>query len=68
MNKNMTYTIKFSSTIDNLEFFEWVSKQNDPDEFIMNALKKSMIENEMKRSTISKEDLDDIINSIDDYF
>ena len=61
MNKNMTYTIKFANTTENLEVFNWISKQNDSDEFIINVLKDAMKESN-GGILLSREELEDISN------
>lgn len=62
MNKNMSYTINFNNTPENLELFTWLSQQKDSDDFIINILKESMsVSNKKNEKKENMASIDDIL-------
>lgn len=68
MDRNMTFSIKFMTTPENLKLFTWISEQKDPDKFIVNILKDAFKNNtKNKAKDISSKDLEMLLND-DDFW
>ena len=68
MNIKLEYTIDFGNTQERIDLFNWISKQDNPNEFILDTLERAMQEKNKNKMIITEDELKEIIDSIDDDF
>lgn len=68
MNNKIKYTIEIDNSSENRELIDWLNKQENLNEFIVIMLEKAMIEQRNKETTMTNDELNKIINSLDDSF
>lgn len=68
MNNKIKYTIEIDNSSENRELIDWLNKQENLNEFIVIMLEKAMIEQRNKEATMTNDELNKIINSLDDSF
>lgn len=68
MNNKIKYTIEIDNNSENRDLINWLNKQEDLNKFIVIMLEKAMIEERNKETTITNDELNRIINSLDDSF